>query len=113
LNSFTYSFSFTGVVGRICITSSPLNVNEIALTNFQIIWSEVILDCRVSLDDVATFTTNVEIENTTNRRNSRRTRSDCEYMRTILRRRKRKRKNIITEQQLFPIKKMKQRIVIV
>jgi len=53
--------SFSGISSRVCVTSSPLEVNVVSNTDVQFLRNEIILSSRVSLDNVSSLSTNVQV----------------------------------------------------
>jgi len=75
--------SFSSISSGISIASSPLEVDIITRSSSEESWGKVILGSRISLDDISSLSTNVQIEDTSKWRNSSRSRLDVKHVRSV------------------------------
>jgi len=76
--------SFSCISSWVSITTSPLEVDVISGSSNKESWYKVVFGGWVGLDDVSSLSTNVQVENSLKGRNSRRSGSDVEHVRSVL-----------------------------
>lgn len=75
--------TLTGSTTLVEVATSPLEVDVVTLVDLQVIGGKVVLDRGVALNDVTTATTDVQVDDTTRERQTRRTRQDAEDVRSV------------------------------
>jgi hypothetical protein len=76
--------TFTSITSGVSITSSPLEVDVISDSGVQDGWSEIVFSGRESLDNVSSLSSNVNVKDTSSRRNTARSGSEVIGVRSIL-----------------------------
>jgi len=76
--------SFSSVSGRVSVTSSPLEVDVVSLSSNKESGNKVVLGGRVGLHDVSSLSSDVNVEDPLKERDSRRSWSDVEDVRSVL-----------------------------
>jgi len=76
--------SLTSVTSRVGVATSPLEVNVVANGNKESLGNEVILSSWVGLDDVSSFSSDVQVVDLFSACNSSRSASDVEDIRSVL-----------------------------
>jgi hypothetical protein len=76
--------TFTSITSGVSITSSPLEVNVISNSGVQDGRSEIVFSGRESLDNVSSLSSNVNVKDTSSRRNTARSGSEVIGVRSIL-----------------------------
>jgi len=76
--------SFSSISSRICVASSPLEVNVVSNTDEQSFRNKVVLSGRVGLNNVSSLSSDVDVEDSLKERNSSRSWSDVENVRSVL-----------------------------
>jgi len=76
--------TFSGVSGGVSITSSPLEVDVVSNSGVEVLRDEVVLSGGVSLDDVSSLSSDVQVVETSSSRDSLRSLGDLEGVRSIL-----------------------------
>lgn len=75
--------SFSGISSGVGVTSGPLEVDKVSNSDVEIIGNKVVFSGRVGLDDVSSFSSDVQVEDTANT-NIGRSRDDGEDVRSVL-----------------------------
>jgi len=77
--------SFSSITSRVSITSGPLEVDIVSYSNIQLLWGKVVFGGRISLHDISSLSSDVQVPNScTGRNRSSRSALDVEDIRTIL-----------------------------
>jgi len=76
--------SFSGRSGWVSVASSPLEVDIISRSSSEESWDEIVLGGRVSLDNVSSLSSDVQVEDSLKRRDSSWSGSDVEHVRSVL-----------------------------
>jgi hypothetical protein len=76
--------SFSGISGGIGVTSGPLEVDVISNSGVQVSWDEVVFGGWVSLDDVSSLSSNVQVKDSGKSGNSTGSLGDFEDVRSVL-----------------------------
>jgi len=76
--------SFSSVSGGVGVTTSPLEVDEIVGTSHEVGWHKVVLSGGISLNDVSSLSSYVEVENSLGCGNSRWSGQEVEHVRPVL-----------------------------
>jgi len=76
--------SFSGISGWISVASSPLEVNVISRSSNEESWNKIVFSGRVSLHNVSSLSSDVQVEDSLKRRDSRGSGSNVEHVRSVL-----------------------------
>jgi len=76
--------TFTSVTSGVSVTSTPLEVDVVTNTSVQLGRSEVVFSGRISLDDVSSLSSDVDVEDSSSSLDSTRTRSNVIDVRSVL-----------------------------
>jgi len=76
--------SFSSISGWVLIASSPLEVNVISNSGVEIRWDEVVFSGGISLDNVSSLSSDVQVKHTGQRWNISRSLGNVENERSVL-----------------------------
>jgi len=76
--------SLTSISSWVGVASGPLEVNKVVCSSFEALWHEVVFSGGVSLNDVSSLSSNVEVEDSLSSGNSRGSGQEVEDIRSVL-----------------------------